>query len=35
MAKVDIELVQAILQKADLDAIKISQIMEDLKFEAK
>ena len=34
MAKVDIELVQAILQKADLDAIKISQIMEDLKFEA-
>lgn len=35
MAKVDIELVQMILQRADLDARKISQIMEDLKFESK
>lgn len=35
MAKVDIELVQMILQRADLDARKISQIMEDIKFESK
>ncbi|MBQ6535000.1 MAG: hypothetical protein IJI37_07490, partial [Opitutales bacterium] len=35
MAKVDIELVQAILQRSKIDALKISQIMEDLKFEAK
>lgn len=33
--KVDIELVQMILQRADLDALKVSQIMEDLKFESK
>lgn len=35
MAKVDIELVKTILQRADLDAVKISQIMDDLKFESK
>lgn len=35
MSKVDIELVQMILQRADLDARKISQIMEDIKFESK
>ena len=35
MAKVDIEIVDAVLQRADLDARKISQIMEDIKFESK
>lgn len=35
MAKVNIELVQMILHRADLDARKISQIMEDIKFESK
>lgn len=35
MAKVDIELVQMVLQRADLGAQKTAQIMEDLKFESK
>lgn len=35
MAKVDIELVEMVLQRADLGAQKTSQIMEDLKFESK
>ncbi len=35
MAKVDIELVQMILQRSELDTVKISQIMDDLKFESK
>lgn len=32
--KVDIELVQVVLQKADIDAVKTAQIIEDLKFES-
>lgn len=35
MAKVDIELVHMVLQRADLGAQKTSQIMEDIKFESK
>ncbi|PWM28992.1 MAG: hypothetical protein DBX55_07920 [Verrucomicrobia bacterium] len=35
MAKVDIELVKMILQKSDLDARKVAQIMEDINFEVK
>lgn len=35
MAKVDIELVEMVLQRADLGAQKTSQIMEDIKFESK
>jgi hypothetical protein len=35
MAKVDIELVKVILQRAELDARKIAQIMEDINFESK
>lgn len=35
MAKVDIELVQMVLQRNDLGAQKTAQIMEDLKFESK
>lgn len=35
MAKVDIELVQMVLQRADLGAQKTAQIMEVLKFESK
>lgn len=35
MAKVDIELVQLTLQRAELDAQKINQIMEDIKFGSK
>lgn len=35
MAKIDIELVQSILMKTDIDAQMVAQIMEDLKFEAK
>ena len=34
MAKVDIELVKVVLQRAELDAQKTAQIMEDLAFEA-
>lgn len=33
MAKVDIELVKVVLQRAELDAQKTAQIMEDLAFE--
>ena len=35
MAKVDIELVEMVLQRNDLGAQKTAQIMEDLKFESK
>ena len=35
MAKVDIELVKVILQRAELAARKIAQIMEDINFESK
>lgn len=35
MAKVDIKLVEITLQRAELDAQKISQIMEDIEFESK
>ena len=35
MAKIDIEVVQSILMKTDIDAQMVAQIMEDLKFEAK
>ena len=35
MAKVDIELVKLVLQRADLDARKVTQIIEDINFEAK
>ncbi len=35
MAKVDIELVRMVLQKADLDARKVAQILDDIKFESK
>ena len=35
MAKVDIEIVQLTLQRAELDAQKINQIIEDIKFESK
>ena len=35
MAKVDIELVEMILHRADIGAQKTSQIMEDIKFESK
>lgn len=34
MAKVDIELVKVVLQRAELDAQKTAQIMDDLAFEA-
>lgn len=34
MAKVDIELVKIVLQRAELDARKTAQIIEDLAFEA-
>ena len=34
MAKVDIELVKVVLQRAELDAHKTAQIIEDLAFEA-
>ena len=35
MAKVDLELVKMVLQRADLDAQKITQIIEDINFESK
>lgn len=35
MAKVDIELVKVVLQRAELDAHKTAQIIEDLVFEAR
>jgi len=35
MAKVDVELVKAVLQRADLDAKKVAQIIEDINVEAK
>ena len=35
MAKIDLELVKAVLQRADLDAKKIAQIIEDITFESK
>lgn len=35
MAKVDIKLVEITLQRAELDAQKINQIMEDIEFESK
>lgn len=35
MAKVDIELVKLILKRADLDARKIADIIEDINFEVK
>lgn len=35
MAKVDIELVKMVLQKAEIDARKVAQILEDINFEVK
>ncbi len=35
MPKVDIELVRMVLQKAEIDASKIAQILDDIKFESK
>ena len=35
MAKVDLELVKNVLQRAELDAHQIAQIIEDINFEAK
>lgn len=35
MAKVDIELVKMVLQKAEIDARKVAQIMEEINFENK
>ncbi len=35
MAKIDIDLVKAVLQRSDIDAQKIAQIIEDITFESK
>ena len=35
MAKVDLELVKMVLQRAELDAHQVAQIIEDINFEAK
>ena len=35
MAKIDLELVKVVLQRADIDAKKIAQIIEDINFESK
>ena len=35
MAKIDLELVKVVLQRSELDAKKIAQIIEDITFESK